>query len=77
MKIISINDISKINLRFICEIIFEKLKRNGKNKKMKLAEMLQIVRNRCAQGLPKAGINTFFQIFYSIMNKLKQITVSR
>ena len=26
MKIISINDISKINLRFICEIIFEKLK---------------------------------------------------
>ena len=35
VKIISINDISKINLRFSFEIIFEKLIKNGKNKKIK------------------------------------------
>ena len=31
----SINDISKSNLRFSFEIIFEKLIRKGKNKKIK------------------------------------------
>ena len=30
-----INDISKSNLLFSCEIVFEKLIRNGKNKNIK------------------------------------------
>ena len=62
----SINDISKSNLRFSFEIIFEKLIRKGKNKKIKRS--LEI--NTTASELKKyAVINKLYILVFKLLLK--------